>query len=776
MENRLGEYVENFRDATQKFKVLVGALLFVFVFTLSFAEVYFVGLTPFGISATFAIFYVGFSGYILAGIFFGAYVLANFGVGGIIVGITCGVSLIIGESLKTWLKKKKKNFKLLYLFILFFLSLLGMVFTHIGGMKENVALLIVGILSSIFLLLSVHFLNAVLRKGIWVGLNLDEKICGSVIFLILMIGSSRVSVPYFNFAFLLFPIVILSSSFVFKNSTGLMLSLLSGVALSVSLLNPIYISLSVVLVVASIAFKGNLKWLSAIAVELCYIIFTILFGMGIVISEVLSFTIGVAIFILIPSKILQRISNTFTLGREGMQEEFLERIRNNVEKRLRGLSSVFNEMNETYHSMVKGLLPEGEAIKLIKSELKLNLCDRCIDKNNCYKTSGTFLQNSLDVAITNGYARGKVLLTDLPQYLTSNCCQVNALVSLLNNMLSSYKDYAMAIKNLDTSKVLIAEQLCATSRLLSSLATDLGATISFDKKLEERVIEELRYRGIMCVEVAIYQKDISVKELNAIVTNDTLDDKKLIKYVSKCVGISMSIVGKRPANIPSSTLVTMVSSPNYDIAFGVSNATKFGSKSSGDSNAIVKIDEGKYLVALTDGMGSGARANSISVLTTKLVENFYRAGFESDIILSSVNKLLSLNEDENFATIDLCVIDGRKNTYDFIKFAGADGYILRATGECEVVSGSNLPVGIIDDVKPNVLSRLISNMDILVFVSDGVADALSPHISISNYLRSLDILNPQILSDTVLNKALELSDGIPKDDMTVIAVRVFACK
>ncbi len=776
MENVVSGVWGNFRDATKKLKALIVALLFVFIFTLNSTEVYYMGLTPFGIGAIFAIFSVGFDGFVLAVVFAVTYLLANFGLSGAIVAISCGLSLAIGQWLRSLLEKKKKKFKHGYVLALYLLALSGLVITNIGGLKENIALFVLVILSTIFLYLCIHFLNAVLRRGIWIGLNLDEKICGSVIFLIVMIGASRVQTAYFNFGVLLFPLVILVSTYVFKNGVGLMLSVLSGLGLALGMLDTNFIALSVVLMVASVAFRGNLKWLSALAVEFCYIIFTLIFGMGIEYGELISFSVGVLIFVFVPSKILCRVSKTFVIGREGMEQEMLDKIRTSVEKRLKGLAQVFDEMNVTYRSMTKGLLPRDDALALIKSELKASICDKCVDKDNCYRARGTFFQSSLDTALSNGYDRGKVLLTDLPQYLTTNCSQVNALVSSLNNLLFSYKDYALAIKNLDTSKVLIAEQLYATSRLISSLSLDIGASITFDKKLEERVIEELRYSGIMCIEASIYQKDISVKEISIIVTSDTLDDKKLIKCVSKCLGVQVIITNKKPLNTPATTAITLVSSPNYSIAFGVASAKKFGSKSSGDSHSIIKIDEGKYLVTLTDGMGSGRRATTISTLTTKLIEYFYRAGFDSDLILSTVNKLLSLSEEENFATIDLCVIDGRKNTYDFIKLASSDGYILGASGECEVISGSNLPVGILDDVRPNVLGRLISNMDILVFVSDGVADVLSANLNIPNYLRSLDILNPQVLSDTILNKALELSSGTPKDDMTVIAVRVFECK
>ena len=195
---------------------------------------------------------------------------------------------------------------------------------------------------------------------------------------------------------------------------------------------------------------------------------------------------------------------------------------------------------------------------------------------------------------------------------------------------------------------------------------------------------------------------------------------------------------------------------------------------SGDSQSLVKIDDGKYLVSICDGMGSGAKAKSISNLTMSLIENFYRAGFDNDIILSSVNKLLSLTEEENFSTIDLCIIDGKKNIYDFIKLGATTGYLKRHKGICEEIISSGLPVGMLEEISPHITKKLINPFDMLVFVSDGVSDRFENKCDLRMFIESADIINPQTLSDEILHKALSLNGNIAKDDMTVICVRVFS--
>ena len=657
---------------------------------------------------------------------------------------------------------------------MYILSMIGYVSFGIGDMKSNLSLFISIILSFIFLYVCYRFCLALFSRGIWVGLNLDEKICGATIYIVFMIGALNLSVYYFNLAIIILPIVILITTFIFKIDYVVIMSVLSGVALSLFYLDPLYISMVVLLSIIAIAFKSKHKIISGLAIEFSYIIFVLLFNIGFSLVEIVSFSFGVILFILVPNKVIENI--TSIRNRCGFVDEvaIIDRIKEQMSSRLKNLSLVFGDMHSTYMDMVRGVLDDDKAIALLKSELIRGVCDGCIDKNNCYRVTGSFIESSMDMLVSSGYERGKVLLTDIPSYLTSNCCQVNKVITELNLLLSGYKEYVSSISNIDSSRVIIAEQLLAVSSLLNSLSSEVVTGVKFDTGLEETIVEDLRLLGIVCIDARVYQKSISVTEIIIIVTKDTINDKKIEKQISKILATGVKIIKTKESNIDGAMVVTLVSLPKYDIAFGSSVLSKNGKVVCGDNCNIIDIEYGKYLVSISDGMGSGKRANDISKLTTRLVENFYKAGFDSDTILRTINELLSLSQEENFSTIDLCIIDGRSGVYDFIKLASANGYIIHDKGECEIVEGSNLPIGILENVRPHITKRLITNMDMVVMMSDGVADALS-NIRIDDYLRSLDIINPQTLCDTVMKRALQETDGIAKDDMSIIAIRVFNC-
>ena len=714
MENKAVTIVETFRETKLKTKVVILFLLFLFILSLSSAEVYFAAFTPFGISTVFSMLTVGFSGYLLSAVFFISYMLSKFTVTSFIVAIPVSLVLCLSAYIKSRLARKNKVLKEYQVIILFIISLIGYIAVGVGDRKENMAMLISIVLSLIFLYISSRFCEAVFRKGIWVGLNLDEKICGAVIYLVFMIGALNLSIYYFNFGIILFSLSVLVFIYVNRFNSLIVMSIVAGVAFSLNYINPSYISLAVLLSIVGITFKSKYRIIPSLAVGLSYIIFVFVFNIGFSLVEVVSFSIGIIVFLLLPKKIMEMLARASSMGKEEVNATILNRVRSQLETRLKNLSTVFDDINKTYRDMVRGSLSDDKAIAMLKSELIARVCDSCPEKNNCYRLSNSFLDNSLDLVVSSGYERGKVLLTDMPQYLTSNCREVNKIITELNRLVVGYKEYAVSISNLDSSRLLIAEQLLAVSRLLNSLSLEVSEAIAFDARLEDKVVEELRFKGVMCIKASVYQRDITVKEIIIIVSNETVNDSIIEKCISKITAVNMDIIKKEPSSILGATAITLISSPKYDIAFAMSKINKKGKMVCGDSSNIIKIDYGKYLVSLTDGMGSGGRASKISNLTTKLIENFYRAGFDSGLILSTVNELLSMGEEENFSTIDLCIIDGRKCTYDFIKYASCNGYIIHDKGECEEIEGSNLPVGILENVKPHITKQLINNIHVVV--------------------------------------------------------------
>lgn len=704
----------------------------------------------------------------LAVIYFVAGIISDFGVTGIIVNLNISVVLALAYYL---IKLKKIKLKKWMLVVLALLGQLSYIITNLGSTRDNLSLFVSIVLSLFFLFSCSYFFDAISakRQGF---LNLDEKICGAVILILFMFGMSSTNVSIINLGFVFVPLVILLCTYVFPNDKVVVISAILGVGMSLAHMSQMYISLCVVMGLMSISFRCNFRYLSAIAVCLGHVIFTVFFNTGFSWGELLSVVIGGVMFAIIPNSVLHKYNGIFDSKSLLTVKNIVDNSKNQIVTRVKELSKIFLEMDGVYRKMVRGTLPDDKAKVMLREELVDMVCSKCENRDYCFRSSGNFVDNAIDTIVSVAYDKGKILLMDIPQHLTSNCNNTSAIVSSLNSLVSSYKQYTGVINNLDTSRILIANQLNGVSKLLDSLSSEVDVNINFDHKFNDRIKEELSYKNIICYASFVYEKDAYSRYVNLIVKTESIDKVLIEKIVSKIIGVKLMIKNVSP-NDADTSMVYMVTKPNFDIAYGSCGITKTGKIVSGDSKSILKIDDGKYMVSICDGMGSGKNAHSISALTISLIENFYKCGFDNDTILNSVNKLLSLTEEENFSTIDLCLIDGKKNTYDFVKLGATTGYLKRENGECEKIESSGLPIGVLEEIRPHITKKLINPFDMLVFVSDGITDSFENKLDLCLYISHLDIINPMLLSQNILDKALSLNSGIAIDDMTVVCVRVF---
>ena len=260
-------------------------------------------------------------------------------------------------------------------------------------------------------------------------------------------------------------------------------------------------------------------------------------------------------------------------------------------------------------------------------------------------------------------------------------------------------------------------------------------------------------------------------EINMVIKNEFIKSGRLIKAVNEITNCQNNIVLKTSVSLDSSA-VTIRRSPLLDAAFGIAVRTKNGSTTSGDTHSLTKIDEGKFLIALSDGMGSGLRAENTSSTAISLIESFYKAGLQSKLILSMVNKVLALNTDDNFSAMDILTVNLFDLTADFIKIGAPFSFIL-SDDNIKIIEGSSLPLGILDDLTPTGATTTLNEGNTVIMLTDGISDAFGSSTDLIDFLRTLDNRNPQEIADSILNKALNIENNYSKDDMSVLAVRIF---
>lgn len=439
------------------------------------------------------------------------------------------------------------------------------------------------------------------------------------------------------------------------------------------------------------------------------------------------------------------------------------RSRKRTGEKLYKISELFREIECAFMALDESI-DEAAARERIFIQLKDKMCAQCERAKKCPKTN---VYNGFKRLIDAGCVKGRVNLIDLPSEITSVCIRPSDVMKELNGILAEYRRYIAESENAHSGRKLLAEQAKGVAETLKGVAVDLCRTPEEFSESERAVKNAFANYGISCPEVQIdglngeicvaaYGK-YNIKAICDILTK-TLDRKYILK--DKLLYDSRN------------TCLVFTSPPRYDAAFGVAYAVKSGEKVSGDTHSVIRINERCFLMALSDGMGSGEYAKKVSEAAISLIEAFYRAEMPQDTVLKTINKLLSFNRDERFTCIDIAAVNLDTGRADFVKIGSPSGIIMR-TGEIKVLESASLPLGILDNLKPTVCSEILKNGDMVVFMSDGISSCFPSTTELYEFLEELKPLNPQSLADKILSGALDRAGHTPPDDMTVVCTRIF---
>ncbi len=598
----------------------------------------------------------------------------------------------------------------------------------------------------------------------------EEILCLAVFTLPIMFGVIRLFGIEFSKTIIIF--TILFTSQVFGGAKATVCALVLSIAPTIYSQNINYIAICALLGLSSLVFNKTSNILSAFSlllVELLMLLVFKLYGAYDIYSIVYS-VVGVIIFLFLPTKFTQKLKNKYdNLSTKILPKYAVNRVRLSVSEKLYLVSDVFSQMQNSF-TRLKHLTSTGpELLSKMADEIMIRVCEKCPKYQICKNFSS---QNHIELVkiFSVGVAKNRVSLIDLTSDFVKNCGYANSVIFEMNALLGEYKAKIKQISDISEGKELICMQSEGVATILKKMALEYSKNIEYDNKLEEKISSNLRKKGLIFNELTVVG-DSSSPEINVVCSPKMLKKVNITRVISEVTKIPMAITAKTNISL-SLVTITIKPAPLKDASFGLASKVKDGESVSGDTHSLTKINEGSFLIALGDGMGSGLKAENTSSTAISLIESFYKAGLDSQLILSIVNKVLAINTDENFSAIDIFSINLYTMMVDFIKIGSPYSFIL-SDDSVKIVEGSSLPLGILDDLSPTGCQAKIKTGDTIIVFSDGISDAFTSSTDLIEFIRTLQNRNPQLICDSILKKALSLTDNIAKDDMTVIAVRIF---
>ena len=359
------------------------------------------------------------------------------------------------------------------------------------------------------------------------------------------------------------------------------------------------------------------------------------------------------------------------------------------------------------------------------------------------------------------------------------------MIKAINSSYRLAKMNQLLNKKVKQNRKTVSQGLTGISEILSNMAEEL--TIN----KEDEFIEKNKEIKELLNEKEINVKDITIKkeENEKYVINlytsicQSVDgkqcySKKIEKILSKVFNENM-ILQKQKCGLrekENSCVFVYTSQDKYVMQVGIAKTKKADSIISGDTTTQTRLGDGKYLLALSDGMGSGPDARKSSKIAIKTLERLLETGFDNETALKLINSIIAGNSDEDmYATLDVSIVDLYNGNMKFFKNGACPTFIKR-NGQVEILKAISLPTGILDNIDLVEYNYELKDDDIIVMCSDGVLDSskdfTNKELWIKYLLEDLETDDAQRISDIILNEARDNDYGKEKDDMSVIAFKI----
>lgn len=304
-----------------------------------------------------------------------------------------------------------------------------------------------------------------------------------------------------------------------------------------------------------------------------------------------------------------------------------------------------------------------------------------------------------------------------------------------------------------------------------NLLTDRMAE-KIQRKFREKKIYAKKIRVVKnekeYIEVEFYAK----KKKRAKATVRMMTD-----IISQVVGKKMRMVNLEYGNIPLEYgKFQLLEEVNFHTLQGSAKTVKRNEQVSGDNFTYLVLDKGQTFMSICDGMGSGSVANEYSGIIIDLLEQFMDSGLNENTILRLINSVLLTKSGWDISTtVDMGMIDLYSGTCRFLKSGAACTFIKRGNW-VECIKSTSLPIGVLNEVDVETITKKLYDGDFVIMISDGIVESLQcddKEKEMANVIMDIESNNPKEMALIIMNEAIKLSGGVPKDDMTVLVTGIW---
>lgn len=675
-----------------------------------------------------------------------------------------------------------KNQLLVTVFSLFSMSMISLIFQGFTLYKGIVVVLesavVLGIMSII--MMAVHIVYD--KKKVM----LNEYECASVAFLMALILCGLIDlymvVPFFEKVYL-------KDILVFMILIGI--TYLGGIG-SGTVVSIIVSSVLIVIGYMPPSFMGVYVFTSLIGGLFCQlerigIIFAmalgLLLGFALFNNRIIDLPImGAYLFAALGSMVLPKsyfgMANWFGHALEIDEAHHLLHVQTIITSQLKEFAKSFEGLGKMFEKVGSCEITLGiKEMNQIIEDAGESICKNCTMCTFCWKDYIQDTYKSSYKMLEVLEQKGQILVADIPSYFKKACISPENFAYALSMKLDVFRQDCRWHKKFEEVRGLIAEEFKGISSSVNRLTKYIEEDFHFNKEDENKIKEALQSYGILSKDIMVLEGNGRKQEIHIYCSykGEANYKEKVIQAAEKALGIDLEMKKYEYFVEDKYCYFKMGAKKQFSIVASACSEAKNGI--CGDVYSFMELRDGKYLLGVADGMGSGKTAREESETTMELLENFLEAGFQHETALKVINSSLILKSDiECYTTMDIALFDQFTGIVEFLKMGASTSFIVRGN-EIITVKASSLPIGILNKVDLITCKKQLKDGDLLIMVTDGIledAEGMTDReVTFKHFIKEAQSNSPEYVAKFLMNKTKNLMAGGADDDMTIVVARVW---
>ncbi|MBP3887529.1 MAG: SpoIIE family protein phosphatase [Cellulosilyticum sp.] len=490
-----------------------------------------------------------------------------------------------------------------------------------------------------------------------------------------------------------------------------------------------------------------------------------------------SYIVAALVSLIIPKSYFG-IANWFGYSKEVDEAHHLFNVQSVITDKLSRFSVAFENLGKDFTKIpLKKMELDMKQMNQIIEDTGESLCVDCTMCEFCWRDYIKDTYRSGYKMLGQLEQKGQISVGDIPEEFKKSCINAESFAYALGLKLDVFRQNCKWQKQFEETRSLIADEFKGIAESVEKLSKSIEGDLSFNKEDEKKIKDALHSQGIRSRDIMVLENNGRKLEIHLYCNYKGESDykEKVLEATERALGVDLEV--KKYEYFVEEAFCYFEIGVKKQFSILASAYNKAKNDVCGDVYSFMELEDGNYLLAVADGMGSGPVARQQSESTIELLESFLEAGFDSEVALKMINSALVLKSDgETYTTMDMALFNQYTGVIEFLKMGASTSFIVR-DGEVMTVKASSLPIGILSQVDLISCKKQLKDGDLLIMVTDGILESRNELIDCENtfkhFILEAKSNSPEYMAKFLLNKAKNLMAGEEGDDMTVVVARVW---